>query len=59
MAGEHLDIIRINNKNSENQRFYSLRVILSAPFYNFSYWDNEFMLWGGFGQVSWGGYGHC
>ena len=24
MAGEHLDIIRINNKNPENQRFCSL-----------------------------------
>ena len=38
MAGEHLDIIRINNKNPENQRLYSscsLRVI-------FIYWDNEF-----------------
>ena len=28
MAWEHLDIIRINNKNSENQRFYSLENIL-------------------------------
>ena len=42
MAGKHLDIIRINNKNPENQHFYSLRVILSEPFYNFIYWDNEF-----------------
>ena len=42
MAGEHLDIIRINNKNPENQRFYLLRVILSEPFYNFIYWYNEF-----------------
>ena len=42
MDGEHLDIIRINNKNPENQRFYTLRVILSEPFYNFIYWDNEF-----------------
>ena len=40
MAGEHLDIIRINNMNPENERFYSLRVILSESFYNFSYWDN-------------------
>ena len=42
MAGEHLDIIRTNNKNPENQPFYSLRVILSELFYNFIYWDNEF-----------------
>ena len=42
MDGEHLDIIRINNKNPENQRFYSLRVILSEPFFNFIYWDNVF-----------------
>ena len=42
MAGEHLDIIRINNKNPENQRFYSLRVILSESFYNFIFWNIEF-----------------
>ena len=24
MAGEHLDIMKINNKNPENPRFYSL-----------------------------------
>ena len=33
MAREHLDIIRINNKNPENQRFYSLRVILYESYY--------------------------
>ena len=42
MAGQHLDILIINNKNSEKQGFYSLRVILSEPFYNFIYWDDEF-----------------
>ena len=42
MAGEHLDIIKINNKNPENHRFYSLRVILSEPFYNCMYLDNEY-----------------
>ena len=42
MAGGHLNIIRINNKNPENQRFYSLRVILFEPFYNCIYWDNTF-----------------
>ena len=42
MDWEHLDIIRINNNNPENQRFYTLRVILSEPFYNFIHWDNEF-----------------
>ena len=49
MAGEHSDIIRINNKNPENQRFYSLRVILSESFYNLIYCDNKFhavgMIW--------------
>ena len=49
MDGVHLDIIRINNKNPGNQCFYLLRVILSEPFFNFIYWDNEFhalrMIW--------------
>ena len=30
MVGEHLDIIRINDKNPKNPRFYSLRVIIWA-----------------------------
>ena len=61
MAGEHLDIIKINNNNLENKRLYSLRVILSyylsqcmALFIAVM----DFMPWGGFGQVIWGGYGH-
>ena len=59
MDGEHLDIIRINNKNPENQRFYTLRVILSEPFYIFIFIGiMNFMLWVGFGQVIWGGYGY-
>ena len=32
IAGEHLDIIRIKNKNHENQRFYSLRVYYLSHF---------------------------
>ena len=61
MAREHLDINKINNKNPENKRFYSLRVILSyymsqcmALFIGLM----DFMPWGGFGQVIWGGYEH-
>ena len=57
MAGEHLNIIRINNKNPENQinwesYYLSHFITLASGIMNF-------MLWGGFGQVSWGGYGHC
>ena len=59
MAGEHLDIIRINNKNRKNERFHSLRVILS---YYLSHRIALFTgimdvkLWGGFEHVIWGGY---
>ena len=62
MDWEHLDIIGINNKNPEFFYFYLLRVILS---YYLSHCMTllirlmDFMPWGGFGQVTWGGYGHC
>ena len=57
-----LDIIRINNKNRKKPRFYSLRGIVS---YYLSHVITlfigimDFMLWRGFAQVIWGGYGHC
>ena len=62
LAGENLDIIRINSKNPEHKRFYSLRVILSyylSHFITLFIGIMDFMLWGGFRQVLWGGYGHC
>ena len=62
MAGEHLVLIRIINKNPENKCFYSFRVISSyylKHFITLFIGIIDLMLWGGFGQVIWGGYRHC
>ena len=63
MAGEHLDIImviRINDKNPENKRFYSLRVVIISYYYLSHLFIGlmDFMPWGGFVQVIWERYGH-
>ena len=59
MAGEHVDIIRINNKNPEINVFIHLESYYLSHFITLFIGIMNFMLLGGFGQVIWGGYGHC
>ena len=59
MAGQHLEILIIKSKHFLNRRFYSLRVIISyylSHFITLFIAIMDFVLWGGFGQVIWGGY---
>ena len=59
MAGEHLDIIRINNKNPEINVFIHLESYCLNHCITLFIGIMNFMLLGGFRQVIWGGYGHC